>query len=76
MAGLGEAFEKLKKAAGENREKVAEGIHRAAEAAKEKTGGKYDKHIDKASGAARDYLDREAERPEQDRRDDDPGTGR
>ncbi|MFC7328754.1 antitoxin [Marinactinospora rubrisoli] len=68
MAGLGEAFEKLKKAATENREKVQEGIHRAAEAAKDKTGGKYDKHIDKATGKARDYLDREAER---DRRDDD-----
>ncbi|GAA1105727.1 antitoxin [Nocardiopsis composta] len=60
MSGIGDAFEKVKKAAAENSEKVAEGIGKAAELAKEKTGGKHDDKIDKAGGAATEYLRKQA----------------
>ncbi|WP_017592382.1 antitoxin [Nocardiopsis potens] len=60
MSGIGDAFEKVKKAATENSEKVAEGVGKAAEYAKEKTGGKYDDKIDKAGGAATEYLRKQA----------------
>ncbi|GAA3746869.1 hypothetical protein HDA32_001438 [Spinactinospora alkalitolerans] len=70
MAGLGDAFDKLKKAATQNREKTSEGIDKATGFAKDRTGGKYDEHIDRAGGAANDYLDRQGEEGE--RRQDDP----
>ncbi|MFC4561259.1 antitoxin [Nocardiopsis mangrovi] len=60
MSGLGDAFDKLKKAASENSEKVAEGVDKAKQVAKEKTGGKYDDKIDKAGSAATDYLRKQA----------------
>ncbi|GAB3492621.1 antitoxin [Nocardiopsis coralliicola] len=60
MPGIGDAFDKVKKAAAENSEKVADGVGKAAEFAKEKTGGKHDDKIDKAGGAATEYLRKQA----------------
>lgn len=49
-------FDKAKQAASENSNKLAEGMRKAAETAKAKTGGKYDDKIDKAKKTAQDYL--------------------
>ncbi|GAB3213941.1 antitoxin [Marinactinospora thermotolerans] len=82
MARLGDAFDKLKKAASQHGGKVSAGIDKASRVAKEKTGGKYDQHIDRAGDAATEYLRRQArqERPtgperRTEGRPDAPGTG-
>ncbi|MBB6170837.1 rRNA-processing protein FCF1 [Nocardiopsis mwathae] len=67
MSGLKDAMDKLKKAAGRNRDKVAEGVDAAAEAAKEKTGGKYDEQIDKAAEKGKDILAEQDEERKDDR---------
>jgi hypothetical protein len=67
MSGLGDALGKLKKAASENSEKVAEGVDRVAHLAKRRTGGKYDDHIDRAGGSATEYLRKRAERDRRER---------
>ncbi|ASU84840.1 antitoxin [Nocardiopsis gilva YIM 90087] len=62
MSGLKDAMDKLKKAASQNRDKVAKGVDTAAEAAKKKTGGKYDDKIDKAAEKGKDFVDEQAEK--------------
>ncbi|TQN32372.1 antitoxin protein of toxin-antitoxin system [Haloactinospora alba] len=49
-------FDKAKQAASENSNRIAEGVRKAAETAKQKTGGKYDDKIDKAKRTAEGYL--------------------
>lgn len=55
-------FDKVKSLLGEHSTKAEElakqGIDKTAQAAKERTGGKYDEHIDTASAKAREMADR------------------
>ncbi|WP_017541492.1 antitoxin [Nocardiopsis halophila] len=60
MSGIGDAFDKAKKAAADHGEKLADGVDKAAGFAKEKTGGAHDDTIDKAGGAATEYLRKQA----------------
>lgn len=60
MSGIGDAFDKAKKAAADHGEKLAEGVEKATGFAKEKTGGAHDDRIDKAGGAATEYLRKQA----------------
>ncbi|MBB6119045.1 antitoxin [Nocardiopsis algeriensis] len=64
MAGAGDMFDRLKKAARDNPEKAEKFVDQAAERAKKATGGKYDEHIDKGSDSATDYLRRQSGRNE------------
>jgi len=52
----GSAFDKIKKAAGDHKDKVEQGAEKIKDFAKEKTGGKYDDKIDQAGDSATDYL--------------------
>ncbi|WP_067602124.1 Rv0909 family putative TA system antitoxin [Nocardiopsis listeri] len=56
MAGAGDAFNKLRKTVEDNADKAEGLVGKAADAAKKATGGAHDDKIDKASGAATDYL--------------------
>ena len=49
--------DKAKDAAGEHAETVKGGIDKAADVASDKTGGKYDEHIDKGADTAKDFVD-------------------
>ena len=49
-------FDKVKNLAGQHGDKVDEGLTKAGEMAKEKTGGKYDEQIDTAVDKARDFT--------------------
>ncbi len=49
--------DKAKDAAAGQADSVKGGIDKAAEVASDKTGGKYDEHIDKGADAAKDYVD-------------------
>ncbi len=61
----------LTKAVDQHGAKIADGIDKAATAADQRTGGKHQDKIRKATGQAKDGLDRL-----DGRRDDDLGTGR
>ncbi len=50
-------LDKAKDAAAEQSESVKGGIDKAADFASDKTGGKYDEHIDKGADTAKDYVD-------------------
>lgn len=65
MSGIGDAFEKVKKTATDHSEQTQKGVRKAAEAAKERTGGAYDEQIDKGSGAATEYLRKQARKDKQ-----------
>ena len=56
MSGAGDAFKKLRKTVEDNADKAEGLVDKAADAAKKATGGAHDDKIDKASGAATDYL--------------------
>ena len=49
-------FDKAKDLASDHADKVEEGLGKAADIAKEKTGGKHDDMIDKAKDVAADQL--------------------
>lgn len=54
--GLGDALNKAKGLAGDNPDKVEQGIDAATEQVKERTPDQYDSKVDDAAGAARDQL--------------------
>ena len=62
MSGAESAFDKLKKAVGDNADKVEGLVDKAADAAKKATGGAHDDKIDKGAEAAADYLRKQAEK--------------
>ncbi|WP_046469516.1 antitoxin [Allosalinactinospora lopnorensis] len=62
MSGLGDAFNKVKRTAEKNSEKIAEQVEKVAKTAKRKTGSEHDDKIDKASGTATEYLRKRAEK--------------
>lgn len=45
-------------------------LHSVSETAKKRTGGRYNRHIDKATGTAAKYLDKQSGRPGHSARDD------
>lgn len=55
--GLKDWFGKGKKMAAENKDKVKEGIEKAADVVDEKTGGQHSEHIDKGKKAAKDLVE-------------------
>ena len=58
MGFLDRAKDKLTKAVDQHGDKIAGGIDKAAAAANKKTGGKHQDKIAKATGGAKDGLDR------------------
>ena len=54
--GLGDALNKAKDLAGDNPDKVNQGIDAATDQVKERTPDQYDSKVDDAAGAARDQL--------------------
>lgn len=51
------AKEKLSGLAGENKDKVDEGVEKAGDVVDDKTDGKYSEQVDKAQDFAKDHLD-------------------
>lgn len=49
-------FDKAKKLADDNKDKVAEGVDKATDVADDKTGGKHTEHLDKVDDAAAKYA--------------------
>jgi hypothetical protein len=49
-------FDKIKDAAGEHGDKIAEGVDKATDVIDDKTGGKFSDHLDKADDAAEEHL--------------------
>lgn len=49
--------DKAKDAAAGQKDSVKGGIDKAADVASDKTGGKYDEHIDKGADTAKDYVE-------------------
>ncbi|MBT8240609.1 MAG: antitoxin [Acidimicrobiia bacterium] len=49
-------FDKIKGAAGEHGDKIAEGVDKATDAIDEKTGGKFSDHLDKVDDMAQEHL--------------------
>ena len=56
--GLRDWFNKGKKAAAENKDAVSEGVDKAGDFVDDKTGGKYEEHVDKGQEAAKDYIEK------------------
>ena len=50
-------LDKAQDAAAGQADNIKGGIDKAADIASDKTGGKYDEHIDKGADAAKDYVD-------------------
>jgi hypothetical protein len=57
MGAMDNMKDKAKDAAGQHGDKVDEGIDKAGEMAKEKTGGQHDDKIDKGVGKAQEAAD-------------------
>lgn len=55
--GLGDMIDKAKDLAGQNKDKVKEGIDKAGDFVDEKTGGEHAEHVDKGQEMAKDYVD-------------------
>ncbi len=51
-------FDKFKKMATDNKDKVADGVDKATDVIDEKTGGKHTEHLDKADDAAAKFAGR------------------
>ena len=66
--GIKDTFEKAKQLAAEHGDKTDQGVDKAAEAAKKRTGGKYDEHIDTARERASDSLRQRQEADQDDRK--------
>ena len=49
-------FDKAKKLAEGNKDKIAEGVDKATDAVDEKTGGKHTEHLDKVDDAAAKFA--------------------
>lgn len=49
-------FDKIKKAAEDHGDKIAEGVDKATDAIDDKTGGKFSEHLDKVDGMAEEHL--------------------
>ena len=58
MGAMDEMKDKAKDAAGQHGDKVDEGIDKAGEMAKEKTGGQHDDKIDKGVDKAQEAADK------------------
>ena len=56
--GIGDFFSKAKDMAMGNKDKVKDGIDKAADVADDKTGGKFSDQVDKGSDAAKDAVDK------------------
>ncbi|HLU97368.1 MAG TPA: antitoxin [Thermobifida alba] len=63
--GIKDTFDKAKKLAGKHSDKVEQGLDKGAEQAKQRTGGKYDEHIDKAGETAGDYVRKQGEQDQE-----------
>ena len=50
-------FDKAKKMAEGNKDKIADGVDQATDVVDDKTGGKHTEHLDKADDAAQKYAD-------------------
>jgi hypothetical protein len=50
-------FDKIKAAAGEHGDKIAEGVDKATDAIDDKTGGKFSDHLDKVDDLAEEHLE-------------------
>ena len=49
-------FDKAKKLAEDNKDKIADGVDKATDVADDKTGGKYSEHLDKVDDAAEKFA--------------------
>jgi len=49
-------FDKAKKLAQGNKDKIADGVDKATDVVDDKTGGEHTEHLDKVDGAAADYA--------------------
>lgn len=56
--GIGDFVDKAKDLAAEHKDKVEEGIDKAADMVDEKTGGKYSDQVDTGAEKAKDLLDK------------------
>ncbi len=57
--GIGDYVDKAKRALAGNEDKVADAIDRAADAVKSRTSDSTDAKIDRATGKARDFLEKQ-----------------
>ena len=55
--GIKDWFGKGKTMAAENKDKVNEGIEKAADVVDEKTGGQHTEHVEKGEEAAKDFVE-------------------
>ena len=55
--GLGDMVDKAKDLAGDNKDKVKEGIDKAGDFVDEKTGGEHTDKIEQGEDAAKDFVD-------------------
>ena len=51
-------FDKAKKMADGNKDKIADGVDKATDVADDKTGGKHSEHLDKVDDAADKWADK------------------
>ncbi|MEN8239327.1 MAG: antitoxin [Actinomycetota bacterium] len=56
--GIGDYVDKAKDLVTGNKEKVKDGIDKAADLADEKTGGKFSGHVDQGADMAKDQVDK------------------
>lgn len=56
--GIKDWFNKGKKAAAENKDAVSDGVDKSADFVDDKTGGKYEGHVDKGQEAAKDVIEK------------------
>ncbi len=54
-------FDKLKKTATDNKDKVADGVDKATDVVDDKTGGKFTEHLDKVDDAAEKFANKPEE---------------
>ena len=50
-------FDKAKKLAEDNKDKIADGVDKATDVVDDKTGGKHTEHLDKVDDAAQKFAD-------------------
>ena len=54
-------FDKAKKLAEDNKDKVAEGVDKATDVVDDKTGGKHTEHLDKVDDAAAKFAGKDSD---------------
>ena len=55
--GIGDFIDKAKDMMSGNKDKVKDGVEKAADMADEKTGGKFSDQVDKGEEAAKDFVE-------------------